>query len=141
MAENGQSSSLSRAQEKALAALLAQPTIALAAASAQVGERTLYRWLAEHQAFQAEYRRMRRQVLNNAIWTMQRAADKAVAVAISLMSDPETPSSTRLAAARAVLELSLEFLKVEELEERLRLLEERLEGNAAIGIQTVSNRT
>jgi hypothetical protein len=139
MAENQGKTSLSPSQERALAGLISQPTLALAAASAKVGERTLYRWLAEDKVFQSEYRRIRRQILNSAVFQMQKATDSAVQVTIGLMTDPDTPSSTRLAAARAVLELSLEFLKVEELEERIRQLEEKVDGDTIIGRQGFTN--
>ena len=48
MADNG---SLSARQQRAIAALLECRSVAEAAASAKVGERTLYRWIAEDQAF------------------------------------------------------------------------------------------
>jgi hypothetical protein len=51
MVQNQEKPSLSRKQEKALTALLSQPTVAIAAAEVKVGQRTLYRWLAEDDAF------------------------------------------------------------------------------------------
>jgi uncharacterized small protein (DUF1192 family) len=139
MAENQQNLSLSRSQERALAALISQPTITLAAAEAKVGQRTLYRWLAEDQAFKSEYLRVRRRIVNNAVFQIQKATDNAVNVTIGLMNDPETPATARLAAARTVLEMSLNALQVEELEERIRVLEARLEENAVFGKQAFPN--
>ena len=47
-------------QEKAITALLNEPTIAKAAEASGVGERTLYRWLAEP-AFSRVFRRTHRE--------------------------------------------------------------------------------
>src|SRR5437763_1547025 len=64
-------------QEKALAALLAEPTHAAAAARAQVSEATLYRWLKQP-AFQAAYRELRRRAVDGAVSHLQQATAEAV---------------------------------------------------------------
>ena len=68
---------LSRKQEQAVAALLSEPTVAAAASSSGVAERTLWRWL-QLPAFQAEYRAARRHVVEGAISRLQCATGEAV---------------------------------------------------------------
>jgi hypothetical protein len=127
MAVNQENRSLSQSQERALAALVSQPTIALAAAQAKVGERTLYAWLATDETFKAEYLKLRREIINNAVSLPQKRTVSAVAVVISLMSNSDTPATVRLAAARTVLEMSFKALEFESLEERISKLEGKIE--------------
>jgi hypothetical protein len=129
--------SLSTKQQKALAALVAQPTLPLAAAQAGVGHRTLCRWLAEDEAFKAEFRRIKQEIVGNAVYQLQKATNNAANALISLMNDLETPASVRLAAAKAILEMAIEAVKVEDLAARLEVLEQaqHLNGNGR-GIKT-----
>jgi hypothetical protein len=136
MAEPKEKQPLTRKQESALEALLVQPTINLAAAQAKVGERTLGRWLAEDEAFKAEYLRMRREIVNNAIFQIQKATNNAVNVTIALMNDTNILASTRLGAARTILEMAIEAVKIEALEERLQALEAHME---QLGIKNHTN--
>ena len=126
MAEKNKKS-LTAKQEKALASLLSQPTIGLAASQAQIGERTLTRWLGEDSAFKSEYLRLRREVLNNAVFQLQKACNHAVNVLISVMHDPEKPANARVSAAVKVLELSFKAVETEDIEQRLTALEQRWE--------------
>ena len=68
---------LSPEQESAITALLNEPTVAKAAATAGVGERTLYRWLGEP-AFASAYRSARREAFTHAVSLTQRYAPVAV---------------------------------------------------------------
>src|SRR5919106_574756 len=102
---------LSGNQVRALSALLSQPTLALVAAQVGVTERTLYRWLAEDDTFKAEYLKLRREVLSNAVFQLQKASNNAVNTLISVMNDSESPASARVAAAVKVLELSFKSIE------------------------------
>ena len=73
-------------REQALAALLAEPTIALAAQKAGIGEATLTRWLKEP-GFVAEYRRARRSVVEAAIGSLQQAAAEVRHILLELAAD------------------------------------------------------
>jgi hypothetical protein len=126
-AENQEKPSLSRKQDAALAALVSQPTIALAASQAKVSERILYQWLAENEVFKAEYRRLRREIVNNAVFQIQKGTNNAVNCLISIMNDPEAPASSRVAAARTVLEMSFKGIEVDDLESRITAMEGRIE--------------
>ena len=114
-------STLSNKQQAALAALVSQPTITLAAAKAKIGERTLYRWMAEDAAFKTEYLKLRRGVVNNAVFQLQKACNDAVATLSGIMVDSTAPTSARVTAAKEVLERSLKFLELEDLAARVAL--------------------
>jgi hypothetical protein len=123
MAGNQQKSRLTRSQEAALLGLLVQPTIGLAAAQAKVGERTITRWLAENEAFKSEYLRIRQEIVNKAVFQVQKATNNAVTATIALLNDPEAPASVRLNAARTILGFSFRALEVEDQERRIAELE------------------
>jgi hypothetical protein len=76
---------LTRTQEKAIAALLAERTIQDAAARAKVSERTLTYWL-KLPAFAAEYRHARQRVVEHAVGKLQAASSLAVDALVKNLS-------------------------------------------------------
>src|SRR4051794_3849812 len=74
---SGHGEKLTRKQEQAIGHLLTEATVADAAALAGVGVATLRRWLALP-AFRNAYRAARRQVVEQAVARLQRAAERAV---------------------------------------------------------------
>src|SRR5687768_1104504 len=74
----GHGEKLSRTQERAILALLQEPTVAAAAEACGVGEATLARWL-RLPAFQAEYRAARRQVVEHGLSQLQQLTSEAAA--------------------------------------------------------------
>lgn len=121
MAEN-----LTGKQQKAVLALLAEPTIGEAAQAATISERTLYRWLNEPSFCQA-YREARRGAVKLVTGRLQQVAGRAVTTLDEVMRDPIAPAPARVAAAKAVLELAIKAVEVEDLEARLQTLESVLE--------------
>ena len=69
----GSSSKLTRKQEEAIVALLAQRSIEEAARVAGVGARTLYRWMEEIE-FDAAYRKAKRTAFRQSVDRLQQAA-------------------------------------------------------------------
>jgi hypothetical protein len=65
-------------------------------------------------------------VVQHAIVQVQRATGEAVETLRSVMQDSESPASSRVAAARVVLEMSFRTIEVEDLEIRIGELEARL---------------
>jgi hypothetical protein len=65
-------------RERAVAALMSEPTIARAAKRAGVNERTLRRWLAEDQAFKVAYATARRATFQDAMDRIQVVTARAV---------------------------------------------------------------
>lgn len=113
---------LSRKHEQAVIALLSEPTIGAAAARVGIGEVTLWRWL-QREDFQVEYRQARREAVSLAIAGIQQASCEAVRTLREVMTDPEASASSRVSAAKAVLDLALKAAEQEDLEERVSALE------------------
>ena len=118
----GHGEKLTRKQEQAVAALLVAPTIHEAATQANISEVTLHRWL-KMDGFQHAYARARREVVRQAIIHLQATCHSAIATLQAVMNDTTAPASSRIAAARIILEHALKGTEWEELEARIRLLE------------------
>lgn len=119
MADGGK---IERQQELAISALLVQPTVQGAAQVANIGERTLWRWLKE-EPFKRAYREAKREAVAQAVANLQRVSGEAVEALSDVMTNKEAPASARVSAARAVIELSLKAVEIEDLEGRITRLE------------------
>lgn len=115
---------LSPNQEAAIVALLNQPTIQRAAESCGVAERTVHRWL-DDPAFQAAYRKARREAFAHAISQAQRYAPVAVQVLTQVMADRAAPHSARINAASNLLKFAREAIELDDLQARVEALEAR----------------
>jgi|SRR5579871_500697 len=116
-------------QQQALLALLASASVREAAQRAHVSLRTLYRWLAEDARFQASYRSVRRQLMDQALGCLQDSVGKSVETLAQIAHTRMAPAASRVAACRALLEYGFkgdELAAVWHLEERVRHLEEAL---------------
>ena len=111
-------------QEKVLAALMSETTLALAAKKAGVSEVTLWRYL-QAPLFRRAYLHARRQLVEETVTLLQRASKKAVATLIRNMDCGS--HSVEVAAARSVLDSAFRGVELMELEERIRGLEEEQE--------------
>jgi hypothetical protein len=118
-----------RQEEAALAALLAEPTIALAAEKAGIGASTLLRWLQEP-SFKARYREARRQVVEAAIGRLQHVSTKAVD-ALERNLTCGIPA-VEVGAAKAVLDQAVKAVEVMDLAERVEQIEQSV-GMVATG--------
>lgn len=113
-------------QTRAMLALLEHSTIKDAAASVGIGETTLWRWL-QGQDFRAAYMEARREAVKQSIAHLQNATGEAVACLRGVMNSPTASDSAKVSAARAVLELALKAVEIEDLSERLAGLEKVVE--------------
>jgi hypothetical protein len=115
-------------QVRAIEGLCSQPTTADAARSAEVGERTLRRWLREDRAFQAAYREARTDAMRLATARLQSAAGEAVTTLRELLKLEQRPD----VRCRAALGILAAAVKAEELEIAVRVeaLERALPGPA-----------
>ena len=118
-----ESAKFTRKKEQAIANLLLKPTIAQAAEATGIAEVTLFRWLQDS-AFAEAYRAARREAVSQAVSYLQGAAGEAVQTLREVMMDTEAPASSRVTAARAVLETSLKAVELQDLEDRIAALEE-----------------
>lgn len=124
MADVAAPEKLSTRQLNAIVALLNQPSVRSAAETVGCPERTLYSWLKQP-AFAAAYREGRREATGQAIARLQQASSAAVAVLLRVMASDTTPVVARISAARTVLEFAVKAVELEDVQERLELLERR----------------
>lgn len=116
-----------RKEEQAIAALLSEPTIARAAQSVGIGERTLRRWLADP-TFRERFAAVRRELVELSLARIESGVPKAVDALLDIVQgfDDATPAA-RVAAARVLIEKATEARDSEGLVERVRRLEERVD--------------
>ncbi len=117
-------------QERALVALLDCGEIKKAAEIAEVGEVTLWRWL-QAPDFQSRYRAARRQLVETAIAQLQSDCTTAARVLREVAEDRQAPASSRVAAARAIIEQSVSAVQLTDLQERLEEVERLLQEQEA----------
>jgi len=110
--------------ERCIEALLATGTHEEAARRAKVSARALRLYLADP-AFQKQYRAARRAVVDNAVSVLQRVTLQAVlALARNLTSG--RPAS-EVAAAKAILDLTIQRLELDELKAEVEEVVQRYE--------------
>lgn len=93
-------------KQRALQALLTQPTKTDAAQAAGISPRTLRDYLADLE-FQQEYKRAFTELVTDATRQAQRALSPALSALRSIVEDEEENASSRIAAARSLLEYGL----------------------------------
>jgi transposase-like protein len=118
----GHGSKFGRKKEAAIAALLSHRNVEDAARAVDIGANTLLRWLKLPE-FEAEYRKARRQAVNQATARLQQASGAATSVLLTVMADTRTPPAVRARAAHTVLEMSMRAVEIEDFESRLAELE------------------
>ncbi len=113
---------LTAKQEAALLALLAHGTIEAAYGAAGVSKATMWRFL-QLPAFQTRYRAARRQLVETAIAQLQSDCTIAARVLREVAEDKAAPASSRVAAAKAILDMSVNAVELTDLQERVEKLE------------------
>lgn len=107
---------LTAAQQRALISLLADGSHEAAASAARRSVRTVRRWL-KTDAFQTALTAAGREVLASALLVLQRGAVDAATALTGMASGRLPPTSARVAACRATIELARNSAEVEELAE------------------------
>ena len=125
MSDNGHKPELRGKQAAALAALLAQPTVADAAHAAQVSEATVWRYLRDP-TFATEYKAARREVVGHAIMRLQADAAHAAKGLREVADDIQAPATARVSAYRAIIDYAIKGVELLDHEERIAQLEELL---------------
>jgi transposase-like protein len=115
---------LTHKQEQAIVTLLNEPTVARAARSLDIHDRTLYRWMRDP-TFARAYRDARREAFAQAISVTQRYAPAAVHTLAKIMADDDAPHTARVNAATALLRFSREAIELDDLAGRIDELEEQ----------------
>ncbi len=114
-------------KQKALVALLTQPTKEKAAAAAGITSKTLRGYLDDPE-FQAEYRKAFAELVEDATRKVQQTLDPAVAVLREIMEDRDENGQVRVTAARSVLEYGLKMTETTDVLSRLQELEAAIGG-------------
>ena len=117
---------ISRKQEEAIIALMAQRGVDEAARTVKVSPRTLYRWLKEP-AFDQAFREARRATFSQCVARLQQAAPAAVTTLLKTLVDPAAPASVRVRAAECIMNHSTKAIELEDIEGRLSQLERSAE--------------
>lgn len=123
---------LSARHEKAIVALLNEPSVSKAAVAAGIGERTLHRWL-DQPVFLAAYRKARREMFAHAIGLTQKYAPFAVQTLVKVMAESNVNAAAKVAAATALLKFSRESIELDDLAERIERLERSAPDNNNTG--------
>jgi hypothetical protein len=112
-----------RKQDRAILALLTEPTVEAAARSADVAPATIWRW-TQQADFRARLRDARRAIVEGAIGRLQQAATDAVETLRRNLTCG-TPS-VEVRAATAILDQAVKAVELFDLAERVEHLEARL---------------
>ena len=111
-------------QERAVTALLESPSITAAASQAEVGERSLRRWLSENDNFKQSLRRAREQSLAHATARLQGASVAAVNHLSKALEDVKHIEPGRATLIRAAIEFAFKISAHMDFVERLEALEQ-----------------
>jgi ACT domain-containing protein len=128
MAKNQTPEVLSKNQLKAVEALISYDTVADAAKACGLGRDTIYRYLKDP-LFDQEFKKAKRTMVDRAVLSLQRSCRHAAAALAQICRDTDAPPSARVSAAREILSQTMRALEVENIEERLKSLEDRLNIN------------
>jgi hypothetical protein len=128
MSEKPDSPMRSKRQDQFLVALLEHPTLDKAAAALGVSDVTLWRTLKKPE-FEEAFRKARREAFSQSIARLQHASNAAVGTLLRVMTDREAPAASRIRAADVVLQTALRGMEIEDIDARLRELEDAAEAN------------
>lgn len=114
---------LSKGRQKAVLALVECSSITEAAKQAKVSRMSIHKWIQEPE-FDAAYKQCQKQLVSHAINKIKGAMSSAVATLKEIAEDKDAYAGARVSASRAILDLGLRAVEIEELEERITELEE-----------------
>lgn len=124
-ANDNPNNELTPKQQRAIDALLSEPTTKGAAETAGCAEVTLHRWLKQP-AFQSALKAARAELLEITRTALQSAGKDAVETLKEVMNDTGAKGSERVSAAKAVLEIGLKLQEIFNMGERLKEIENKL---------------
>ena len=99
----GHGAKFGRQKEEAIAALLLHSTVEKAARAANLGTKTLVRWMKLPE-FKEAYRQARHDAFSGTIARLQRASSASVVTLVEIMVDKMATASSRVRAAQCILE-------------------------------------
>lgn len=122
------SNALTHRQEKAVLALMSNPTIAAAAESVGISEKTLRRWMDEP-AFQQALRDAKLTAYDHGMAQLQNLVSNAIRVLTEILNDTEASASAKLRAAALVLQAAPRNMEFDDLKAQFIELREMIERN------------
>jgi hypothetical protein len=122
----GHGAKFGRKKEEAIVALLTHRTIEEAAKALDVATKTLLRWMKAPE-FDASYREAKKASYTQSIARLHHLSSAAVSTLGKVMLDSATPAATRVRAADNILAHAAKAIEIEDLDARLRELEEGAE--------------
>lgn len=115
-------------QLKAIEALLACDTVEQACEVVKINRSTMYRYQKDP-IFEKEFKAAKRQLVNRAILRLQQTCGDATRALAEICRNKDAPPSARVSAAREILNSTLKSIELEEIEDRLKALEENYNKN------------
>lgn len=112
-------------RDDAIAAIVSHPTIKAAAGACGVTEKTMHAWLNEPE-FSKKVRTAQEEIARESIGRVLNTIGCALDVLVEVATDKESNASTRVSAAKALLDQSLRVYELETVQRRLDALERRL---------------
>jgi hypothetical protein len=111
-----------KCEEALLLALACGASVESAARAAGLGQRTVFRRLADP-AFQRRLQMLRADMVQRAAGTLTAAAAESIRTLLDLLQSVNAPG-VRLAAARTILDMGIKYREAADLEQRVTALEE-----------------
>lgn len=115
---------LTTPQHRAIAALLTSRNVVEASQQAQVGERTMRRWLTQPD-FRAALLVAEGEAIDLATRRLLGAQEQAINTVVDMLNDADTPKWLKLQAAQMLVSNMVRLRELRNVEERLSALEAR----------------
>lgn len=112
-------------QDRFLKALLEKSTIEQACKQAKINKTTGYKYLKDER-FLLEYRKLRRESMQQVTARLQKASEQAVDVIVGVMLDEDNPPNVRQTAAKNVLDIAYRSIELDDISERMETLEKAM---------------
>lgn len=128
----GHGAKFARKKEEAIVALLTHRTIEEASRALNIATKTLLRWMKEPE-FDAAYRAAKRAAFGQSIARLHHLSSAAVSTLGKIMLDSATPPATRVRAADSILDHTAKAIEIEDIDARVRTLEEATEASRSGG--------
>lgn len=116
---------LNQRQERFLKAMLETTSIEQACAVARITKNTAYKYLKD-ETFMKEYRALRRELMQQVTATLQKSSSDAVKTLNEVMLDVDATPNSRVQAAKNILEMAYRSLELDDIQERLEIIEQNL---------------
>jgi transposase-like protein len=118
----GHGAKLPQKQDEAIIALLASPSVEVAAKKVGIAASTLFRWMQDDE-FKGAYRGAKAAYVSQALALLQQSTTEAVSTLREIMLDTDKPASARVASAKTILDTAIKAVELEDLVIRIEKIE------------------